>query len=209
MGEIIMGITIRKSYIILLTTATLSTAALAVGAYSYRAPDWRNSAIKDLATSWGISNRSGLASGTGRGGMTAGFSRVAAVDVDFAFLWSSVAMKNLGTLPTVTFNWAKGIKDADRAVGQAVAMPVSPLVNGTARYFAEAAGPAYGNSPPPLLSKGTIDDPYRQLTGKTTQEGTNPTPVPTPVPAALSLFGSGLAFLELMRRKMFSNHPVD
>jgi hypothetical protein len=202
MGEIIMGVTIRKSYIILLTTATLTTAALAGGAYSYRAPDRSNSAIKDLATSWGITKSSGLASGTGRAGMSAGFSRVAVDGGDFAFLWRSVAMRNLGTLPAVMFNWAKGIKDADRVAGQAFTMPVSPLVNGTAKYYVEAAGPAYGISSPALLSKGTIDDPYRQLSGTTTQEGTNPTPVPTPVPAALSLFGSGLAFLELMRRKM-------
>ena len=86
---------------------------------------------------------------------------------------------------------------------QAVTLPVSPLVNNTARNYVEAAGPAYGISLPPLSSKGTIDDPSRQLPVSTTDE--NPgggTPVPTPLPAALSLFGSGLAFMQLLRRKM-------
>ena len=98
MGGKIMRITIRKRYIMLLTTATVTTAALAAGAYSYRAPDWSNNAIKDLATTWGVTNSSRLAAGTGRVGNSVGFSRIAVNDVDFAFLWSSLAMKNVGTL---------------------------------------------------------------------------------------------------------------
>ena len=200
-----MRIAIGKKYIMLLTTASVTTAALAAGAYSYRAPDWSNSAIKDLATTWGVTNSSRLASETGRVGNSGGFPRIAVNNADFAFLWSNPAMKNLGTLPTVTFNRPAGIIDASGIVKQAVSGPVSHLAGNTARTYAEAAGPAYGSSLPSLSSKGTIDDPSRQSPINISDENPNGgTPVPTPLPAALSLFGSGLAWLGLMRRKMKS-----
>jgi hypothetical protein len=209
--------TIKKSYVMLLSAATLTTAAVAGGAYPYHAGDWRNGAIEGLATLWGATNGSGLVHGVSNAGKMARFSNIVIGDVDFSFLWSSAAMRTLGTLPAVTFSQANGMSNTRRIAGPASSIGSGPILaslpgNGAMRYLAGTVGYIYGVSNPPLLSAGTITDPTRPAyggglspnSGNNNQTGggdhSGPAQSPTPLPAALPLLGSGLACLEILRR---------
>jgi len=212
-----MRTAIKKSYIMLLSAATVSAAALAVGAYPFHAGAWKNSAIEGLQTLWETKDYSGLFHGEGNEGGKPGFQHIVDRDVDFTFLWSSAAMKTLGLLPSVTFSRDNGAGNSGRMAG-----PVSSASFGTVlaaltgneamKYLAGTTAYFYGFGNPPLLSAGTITDPTRTVyAGELPTPSVNNNPpapsspgqhpsTPTPLPSALPLLGSGLACLEVLRR---------